>query len=97
MSMSTHVVGFHPPDEKWKKMKAVWDACKAAGVGAPLDVERFFNGEAPDDAGVETSLDNYQKPHPACTSYMAPGKSGYEIDLSKLPTNITKIRFYNSW
>ncbi len=97
MSMSTSVVGFHPPDEKWKKMKAVWDACMAAGTTVPPEVSMFFNGERPDDEGVKTELTSYNKPHPSCTPYTGPAKQGYEIDLSKLPPNITKIRFYNSW
>lgn len=56
MGMSTHVVGFIPPDEKWQKMKAVWDACRAAGVEVPEDVCDFFEGGEPDPAGVEVML-----------------------------------------
>lgn len=98
MSMSTHVVGFHPPDEKWLKMKAVWDACKAAGTSVPTEVERFFNGEQPDNNGIEVWLDGtFKEMHPSCTRYGAVGKDGFEIDISKLPKNITKIRFFNSW
>ena len=43
MSMSTHVVGFHPPDEKWKEMKAAWDACMAANVNPPVVTIPFNN------------------------------------------------------
>jgi hypothetical protein len=42
MSMSTYILGYKPTDEKWKEMKAAWDAwkktkvawdaCKATGV-----------------------------------------------------------------
>lgn len=32
MSMSLNVMGFKPPDEKWKQMKAAYEACCAAGV-----------------------------------------------------------------
>jgi len=55
--MSTHVVGFRPPDEKWKKMKAVWDACEAAGAKIPDEVSDFFDGEEPDARGVEVDLE----------------------------------------
>jgi hypothetical protein len=47
MGMSTHVVGFKPPDEKWRKMKAVWDACEAAGTDPPAAVSKFFEGDVP--------------------------------------------------
>jgi hypothetical protein len=93
MGMSTHVVGFRPPDEKWKKMKAVWDACEAAGTDIPKDVERFFNGESPDDQGVAIDI----KDHACCESYDGDGSQGFEIDLKKLPPDVTIIRFYNSY
>ena len=42
MGMSTHLVGIVPPDDDWKKMKAVWDACDNADVDIPKDVSEFF-------------------------------------------------------
>jgi hypothetical protein len=45
MSMSMHVIGFVPPDGTWAQMKAIWDACQAAGVSLPDEVEDFFGGE----------------------------------------------------
>lgn len=93
MGMSTHVVGIRPPDEKWKKMKAAWDACVAAGVAVPPDVERFFNGERPDDAGVLVDLSN----HSAYKGWRKGESEGVEIDLMQLPVGITRLRFYNSF
>ena len=94
MGMSTHVQGFRPPDEKWKKMKAVWDACVAAELEIPADVEEFFNfGDGPDDAGVVIDVEEL----PACSEYQCDGGSGFEVDLTKLPKDITILRFYNSW
>lgn len=89
MSMSTHVIGFKPPDAKWKKMKEVWDACDKAGVEAPKEVSEFFNWEAPDENGVEVELD--------AAEWSDEGREGYEIEVSKLPKGVTVIRFYNSW
>lgn len=89
MGMSTHVVGFRPPDEKWKKMKAVWDACKVAKTEIPESVVDFFNGETPDPAGVEVEI--------KAKDWSMDSASGYEIDLDKLPKDIKTIRFYNSW
>lgn len=42
MGMSTRVYGIILPDEKWKKMKSVYDACRAAGINPPLEVEEFL-------------------------------------------------------
>lgn len=92
MSMSTHVVGFRPADEKWEKMKAVWDACKTAGVEVPQGVERFFGGEGPGDKpGMEVDLSG------AVIEWSAEMKNGYEVNLAKLPPDVTIIRFYNSY
>lgn len=93
MSMSTHVVGFRPADEKWKKMKAVWDASVAAGITPPVVCTQFFNGEAPDPAGVEVRIDNTE----CCHGYSAGMCNGVEIDVTKLPKDVTIIRFYNSY
>lgn len=93
MSMSTYVIGFHPPDAKWQQMKAVWDSCRSAGVDPPDEVLSFFDHEPPDDAGVKINLEE----HACCSKYGEDMTEGFEIDISKLPPNITKIRFYNSW
>jgi hypothetical protein len=93
MGMSTHVVGFKPPDDKWKKMKAVYDACRAASVRPPKDVEDFFCDCPPDNRGVEVTIERT-----ACASeYNDSGRQGFEIDIKKLPADVTIIRFYNSY
>lgn len=93
MSMSTHVVGFHPPDETWKKMKAVHDACMAARIPVPVEVEEFFDGSSPDEAGVEVNL----KRLPCTKVYSVDASQGFEISIADLPPSVTTIRFYNSW
>jgi hypothetical protein len=91
MSMSTHVVGFRPADEKWKTMKAIWDACEDAGVQIPKEVEKFFGYETPDDSGMDVDLGN------ALTEWSDESREGYELDVTKIPKDLTIIRFYNSW
>jgi hypothetical protein len=91
MSMSTNVVGFRPPDEKWKALKLIWDACEASGIEAPIEVQKFFEYETPDDHGKEIDLGS------ALTKWSNDSADGYEIDVKKLPKDLTVIRFYNSW
>jgi hypothetical protein len=88
--MSSHVVGFRPPDEKWQQMKKIWDACEAAGVNPPYEVTEFFNDCAPDPAGVEVGI--LHSEWRSSTS-----AEGYEVDIRKLPKDVTVIRFFNSW
>ncbi len=95
MSMSTSVTGFRPPDEKWKRMKAVYDACKLAAVALPDDVQVFFNWEPPDESGVEVEL---KDPKLGCVKeYREDSGHGYEVDTTKLPRGVNIIRFWNSW
>ncbi len=92
MSMSTHVVGIRPPDAKWKKMKAVWDACKLADISTPDEVYEFFAGEEPDDAGVVVEIEKSI----AVTAWGDDGRAGFEVNIGRLPQDVTVIRFYNS-
>lgn len=95
MGMNTHVIGFKPPDEKWRAMKRIWDACVAAKVSVPLEVAHFFGSdrEDPSDAGVEVELEGTE----CCRVYERFGASGLEIDITKLPADVKIVRFYNSW
>lgn len=85
--MSTHVVGIRLPDDDWKKMKAVWDACKAAGIGAPPEVYAFFNGIPPDDEGVLVDVEV------ATREWSAEMEAGLVVDLSQLPAGVKILRF----
>lgn len=93
MGASQHVVGFRPPDDKWLKMKAIWDACTAAGMPIPREVEKFFGDSDPDPQGVEVPLRNT----PCCAEYSADMQDGFEIDVRKLPEDVTIIRCYTSY
>ena len=97
MGMSTHVVGFHPPDDAWRRMKSVWDSCRAAGVEVPEEVKRFFAWNEPDEAGVCVNLCGSA---PAVEPWSKNDSEGFEVDLERLREmfpSLTKIRFYNSW
>jgi hypothetical protein len=93
MSMSTHVYGVRPPDKKWKRMKAVYDSCEAAGVEPPEEVSEFFGYDTPDPDGVVIELEQ----HESCAEVDEFGMNGYDVDLSKLPKDVTILRFRNSW
>lgn len=96
MSQSLHVVGIRPPDEKFEKMKAVWDSCKAAGVPIPEEVESFFEHEFPDESGVVVDI-QYEADTVCVTRYEDEMKEGFEVDLTELPADITILRFYVSY
>ena len=89
MSMSTHVIGFKPPDEKWKKMKAIWDSCENANIEIPQEVMEYFSYETPDISGVEVEIN--------AEEWDDEGRAGYQIHIDKIPKDVKTIRFYNSW
>jgi hypothetical protein len=97
MGMSTHVEGFIPPDAKFKKMLEAYRACEKAGVEIPAEVDKFFNGEPPDEAGVKISMSYDKKYKDAVYEYHDENSQGYEIDLRKLPADIKIVRVSNSW
>lgn len=96
MSMSTYIIGIRPPDGKWKAMKAVWDACTAAGIDPPDEVADFFEsdfGDEPDAQGIRIALED----DPCVSEYSSDAASGYTVELAKVPEKVTHLRFYNSW
>lgn len=97
MSMSTSVIGFFPPNEEWKKMKAIYDAYEAASFAIPDEINKFFNWNPPSDAGTEIDLESHYPD--AIHAYCDPKRSaeGVEVILENLPPNIKIIRFINSW
>lgn len=73
-------------------MKAIWDACKNAGVPIPYVVEVFFEREDPDPNGVEVELPLHKWKDDKFGS-----SEGFEIHVSEIPKDVTIIRFYNAW
>jgi hypothetical protein len=91
--MSTNIVGFVEADDKWNKMKDVWDICKLADIDPPNEVLEFFDYVYPGDApGMEVKLG-----FPAVVEWSDSYREGYEVNLELLPENVKFIRFYNSY
>lgn len=93
MSMSTSIVGFVPPDDKFKAMKAVWDVCSKANVEIPEEVSDFFQDETPNDNGVSIDLED----HECVKEISEESVNGFEVDISMLPKDVKIIRFSNCY
>lgn len=91
MGMSTHVTGFSPPDDEWRKKKAAHDACVAAGVEPPLELSKFFGFDPPTEHGREIDISA------AVSNWQNDARAGVDVDLSKLPPGVKVIRFFNAW
>lgn len=93
MGMSTHVIGFRPPDERWHQMKNAHDALLAAGLPLTTEIELFFENCHPDPSGQEVDIERT----PAVKEWSDEHRSGFEIDIRKLPPECYIVRVYNSW
>lgn len=91
MSMSTDVYGIIPPDKKYARMKAIWDACSEAGIEYPEEVSEFFNWEEPCDKGTIIHLKE------GVSEYSGDAEDGMDVNLSKLPDGVKILRFVNSY
>lgn len=92
MSMSTYVQGLKPKTTEYQKKLDILAACKEVNVEPPREIVDFFDGEICEEGivielpkeAVREYADNY------CREF-------FEVDLTKLPPDVTKIRFVNSY
>ncbi len=91
MGMSSHVIGFKPPNEKWKQMKQVRESCLAAGISIPAEVDKFFDYEEPDEAGVQVKIPVHESSDSRSCSDI------FEVYLKDIPKDVTILRFINSY
>ena len=96
-SYEQDVTGIKPPDAEWQKMKDAWEACEKAGINPPPEVMAFFGGEPPDPLGVTIDLTSGRTPHPCASEYSEEMRTGWEIDLTKLPPGVKVLRFTHSY
>lgn len=93
MSMSMHVCGYKPADDRWRQMKAAWDACIDDGVDPPKEVADFFGWNDPGDKpGMEVQIYGG-----AARKWVDDGREGFEVDVTALPEGVRFVRFYCAW
>jgi len=95
MSTSLGFFGLKPHNEHHRKMKAILDACEAANIDPPEEVQDFFDGEPDAVHGVVVSMDAMDKAG-ALTEYRDDCREGYDIEIAKLPPGIKVLRVYLS-
>jgi len=89
MGIATSIKGIRLPDEKWKKMKKVWVACKEANIDPPKEVLEFFNHDDPSPLGVKVDI-KFEKINGL-------GAVTYIVKLDELPAGVNAMQFVNSW
>lgn len=96
MGVCYYVEGIRPPDERWKKYKAAYDAWRELPDSGELPEQllAFFDHRDPDKEGVIVDLDECEE---AVTEWEEEGRSGYQVDLSKIPKDLKILRFVISY
>lgn len=100
MGMSTHIKAFASNDStEYQKHKKILLLCIESEVSLPKETAIFFDctdGYLNEDL-LEKSLEIELVRGKHYFEYSEDMEQGYEVDLSKLPKNVTKLRFYNSY
>lgn len=98
MGMSTHIQAFIPDtDPEYQKHKKVLLVCQDASVSLPEETAKYFGTKYADDCVLEEKLEINLKQGTHYKHWNDDSRSGFEIDIDKLPKGVTKVRFYNSW
>lgn len=92
MGMSTYVQGLKPKTAEYQTMLDIYIACRKINIEVPKEIIDFFDGEICED-GIVTEV-----PKEAIREYADDYcREFFEVDLAKLPLDVTKIRFVNSY
>lgn len=99
MAMSTKIKGFiSDTNVEYQKHKKVFLACKEAGVDLPKQTAEYFGSDNTDEEDLlEGKLEMKLQLGVHYEEYSADMVEGFEVDLTKLPQGVTKLRFYNSY
>lgn len=99
VNVYTGIYGVVPVTKKYKKMLALVEACKEAEIPFPKEVISYFHLEdaeyyefEPSKDGIEIDLEEVKGAVHGEGDPEYDGGAYYDIDLSKLPENIGKIR-----
>ncbi len=107
MSMSTSVIGVRDLDGRFSQMITIKEHCDVAQIGYPEELVAYF-GEH--DAAETSEYLREMMETIDISDAMVDNKSGtlsarevmegtvdYQVDLSKLSSEVKAIRFTNSW
>jgi hypothetical protein len=99
MGMSTEIMAFMPDtDLEFQKHKKILLMCIDAEVSLPKETAEYFgDNEDPELWMLDEKLELELLEGVHYTEYSENSSEGFEIDLSKLPKGIAKLRFTNSY
>ena len=97
MSMSTHVVAFRDMDGEFARMLQIKRLCDESHVSYPKEVDVYFGNEAGEDEAYLRDTKLEVPLGDALKEWSEDSASGYEVEVSRIPSDVKTIRFSNSW
>lgn len=95
MSLDIYVHGLRPVTEEYKKKLKIYKACNELNIKPPEELLDYFDYENhPCEDGIVIDIPKDLIKHSTsvehCSDY-------YDVDLAKLPKDVSKIRFEISY
>lgn len=98
MGMTSRIRAFIPDtDETYQRHKKVLLVCLETNIGLPKETSEYFGCNYADESLLEEKLEISLKMGTHFEEYSADMTEGFEVDLTKLPQGVTKLRFENSY
>lgn len=98
MGMSTHIQAFIPDtDAEFKKHKKILLMCLENEVSLPKETAEYFGNEDAEEYLLDEKLEIELEENVHYKDWSDESSQGFEVDLSKLPKGVAKLRFYNNW
>lgn len=94
MGMSSYIQAFIPDtDATYQKHKKILLVCEEAGVQLPKETAEYFGTTDAAKYVLEEKLSVELKKGVHYAEYLEDMTQGFEVDLTKLPQGVTKLRF----
>lgn len=91
MGVFTYVEGLKPTTEEYEKKLKIYKLCNEFNISVPKEILDFFADEICEE-GIPVEL-----PKDVTKKYTDDSRDFLEVNLKKLPKEIEKIRFVNSY
>jgi len=88
VDLGVYVSGVKLKDDQYDKMKAVYWACKEAGIAVPMEVRMYFNDQMPtDDELISVDISDFVS---FADNREAPDKENHTvtINVKELPKDV---------